>query len=198
MYFKTPNQKGAFLMKRFKRFVLNKRKGWLMGIAIYQLLGAIVLLILMVTILSAQPEISGGVIFAVIPMIALSLVSIMAGIFYFIKGKELKFYTLSKLNLCAQLLQLTIPPGFTFIYYYGPYFALGINGHTLAIRFETLTANFNFSIGGQEEGLVVLFNCVPLLILIILRWIERNKTAPTGFDNSFVDGPRQEATPQEV
>jgi hypothetical protein len=182
-----------------KKHILNNRKRWLTGIAIYQLLGGVVMLILLITILSSQPEISGGVIFAVIPMAGLSLVSLIAGIFYFVKGKEVKFFTLSKLNLCAQILQLTVPPGFTYMYYYGPYIALGVDTDRMfTIKFETLTANFNFMIGGQEENVLVLINIIPILILLIVRWIERYKIEPSEFDDSFVDGPRQEVTQQEV
>ena len=181
-----------------KKHILRNKKRWLTGIAIYQLLGGLVMLILLFTILGRQ-EVSAGVVLAVIPMVALSLVSLFAGVLYFFKKNEIRFYTLSKLNFCAQLLRLAIPPGFTYCYYYGPYLALGIDTDRMfTIKFEMLTANFNFSFGGQDEGLLIMLNCVPLLILIILRWIERNKTEPTEFDDSFLNGPKQEVTPHEV
>jgi hypothetical protein len=181
-----------------KKHVLRNRKRWLTGIAIYQLLGGLVMLIFLFSILSGQ-QISAGVVLAVIPMVALSLVSLFAGLLYFFKGKEIRFYTLSKLNFCAQLLQLAIPPGFTYRFYYGPYLALGLDtDHMFTIKFETLTANFGFSFGGQDEGLLLMFNCIPLLILIILRWIERNKIESPEFEDSFIEGPQQEVTQQEI
>jgi hypothetical protein len=156
------------------------------------LVGGLVMLILTITIFGSQ-EVSGGVIFAISPIIALILVSLMAGILYFVKGNEVRFFTLSKINFCSQLIQLAIPPGFSFGFYYGPYLTIGIDGHAVAIKYEMLTANFGFSIGNPIEKLMVLFNLIPLFILIILRWIERNKTASPEFENTFAEGPQQEA-----
>jgi hypothetical protein len=181
-----------------KKHILKYRKRWLTGIAIYQLLGGLVMLILLFSILSGQ-EVSAGVVLAVIPMVALSLVSLFAGILYFFKKNEIRFYTLSKLNFCAQLFQLAIPPGFTYRFYYGPYLALGVDTDRMfTIKFETLTANFGFSFGSQDEGLLVMLNCIPLLILIILRWVERNKEVSPEFENSFIEGSQEEVTQQEA
>ncbi|MBO9201187.1 MULTISPECIES: hypothetical protein [Niastella] len=175
-----------------KKHVLKYRKRWLTGIAIYQLLGGLVMLILLFSILMGQ-EVSPGVILAIIPMVALSLVSLIAGIMHFIKGNEVRFYTLSKLNFCAQLLQLAIPPGFTYRFYYGPYLAVGVDTDRMfTIKFETLTANFGFSFGTQDEGLLVMLNCIPLFMLIVLRWIERNKIASPEFEGAFIEGSQQE------
>lgn len=178
----------AFIMKNS---VLNNRKRWSTGIAIYQLLGSLAMIIFLISIIMSQ-EVSGGMIFALIPISALCLVSLMAGILYFVKGNELRFFTLSKLNLCAQTIQFTLP-GFIFRFYYGPYLALGFDGDpSFRLKFETLTANFGFSIGSTGEETLVLINCIPIFLLIVLRWIERNKTASPEFETAFAEAPQQE------
>jgi hypothetical protein len=176
---------------QMKQSVLNNRKRWSTGIAIYQLIGSITMIIFLVSIIMSQ-EVSAGMIFALIPMSALCLVSLMAGILYFFKGNELRFFTLSKLNFCAQILQFTLP-GFIFRFYYGPYLAFGFDGDpSFRLKFETLSANFGFSIGATSGETLVLINCIPLIPLIILRWIERNKTVSPEFETSFADAPQQE------
>ena len=178
-------------MKRFKQVVLDNKRRWGMGIAIYQLVGAFTMVILLITLLQGQ-EVSGGLIFAIIPMGALSLVSLMAGILYFFKRNEIRFFTLSKLNFCAQIIQLTVP-GFAYWFYFGPYLAVGFDGDpSLRIKFETLSANFGFHIGGANEETLVVFNLIPLIPLMVLRWIERNKIVSPEYETSFIEEPQQE------
>jgi hypothetical protein len=190
MYFGKPvNMTGfSYFMKQQ---ILNNRKRWLLGIAIYQLAGAVTMIIFLISILMGQ-EVSAGLIFAIIPMGALSLVSLLAGVLYFSKGNEIRFFTLSKLNFCAQIIQLSLP-GFVFRFYYGPYLAAGFDGDpSFRLMFETLSANFGFTIGSSDEEMMVLFNLIPLIPLIILRWIERNKIVSPSFETSFLEEPQQE------
>jgi hypothetical protein len=179
---------GFFIMKKH---ILAHRRAWSKGIAIYEILGGIVALIFIYRILSN--DINAGLILVLIPILGLSLASLFAGIFFFIKGNELRFYTLSKLNFCSHLLQLAVP-GFKFIFYYGPFLAIGFDGdYNFVMQFETLTMNFALQIGNAEEYYVTL-NLIAILPLIILRWIERN---PPGKDaeleKAFMeDLPQQE------
>lgn len=170
-------------MKQFKRFVLNNRKGWGMSIALYQLLGALVVFLLMYLNIS---ELSAGVVIVLIPLIGITLTGFIAGILYLIKGYTLRFFTLSKLNFCFQLLQLSVW-GFGFGFYYGPYLALGFDSESFfRIKFEMLTANFNLRIGETTEQ-VVLINLIPLIPILALRWLERNPIDATEFENSFLE-----------
>jgi len=154
-----------------------------MGIAIYQIVGSLVIFLLIYLYVN---EITPGVIFALIPILSVCLVSLMAGIFFFFKKQELRFFTLSKLNFCIQILQLSLP-GFAFIFYYGPYLGIGVDGDpSFRLKFEMLTANFSFRIGETEEH-YVLFNLVPLIPLMALRWIERNPVTAPALENSFID-----------
>lgn len=167
-----------------------------MGLAIYQIIGSLVTIFLIVTIVK---NINAGVVLALIPIVAWSLVSLCAGIVYFIKGNELRFYTLSKLNFCFQLIRLSVP-GFAFTFFYGPYLAAGFdfNDHTFVVKFETLTANFDFRIG-QTEEYHVLCNLVALFLLLSLRWIERNPVVDKENENAFGDDwqPLEEASGQQ-
>jgi len=171
-----------------KKFVLNHRKRWTLSIAIFQLLGALVSLYLIFTVV-ANNGISFAVVFAVLPILGITLVSLFAGIFYFIKGEknELRFFTLSKLNFCVHFLQLAVP-GFAFIYYYGPYLAFGFDGDfSFLLRFQTLTINFAFSIGSTDGEHEVLFNIIPIIPLLALRWIERNPVESPDPEKAFVE-----------
>ena len=167
-----------------KKSILKNRKRWCTGIAIYQILGAAVSVILICTLV---PNLSAGVIFALVPLLAMCLMSLLAGVLFFVKGNESRFFTLSKLNFCLQIPQLSMT-GFAFAFYYGPYLAVGFgDGSNLLGKFEMLTSNVAFQIGGAEP-FYILLNLVPLFLLIILRWIERNPmvTAPE-LENAFVE-----------
>jgi hypothetical protein len=170
-------------MKRFKQFVLNNRKGWGMGIAIYQLIGALVMFLLMYSNIAVF---SAGVVLVLIPLVGITLTGFIAGIMYFIKGYTLRFFTLSKLNFCFQILQLSVQ-GFAFIYYYGPYLAVGFGGdYFFNIKFELLTANFSLRLGNTAEQFVFI-NLIPLIPILALRWIERNPVVSPEFENSFAE-----------
>jgi hypothetical protein len=154
-----------------------------MGIAIYQLIGALVMFLLMY---SNIPVFSAGVVFVMIPLVGITLTGFIAGIVYFVKGYTLRFFTLSKLNFCFQLLQLSVH-GFAFKYYYGPYLAAGFGGdYFFNIKFELLTANFALRFGGTNEQFVFI-NFIPLIPILALRWIERNPVLSPEFENSFVE-----------
>src|SRR5689334_5409068 len=111
-------------MKKFKQFVLKNRKGWGLGIAIYQLIGSLVVFLLMYLNI---PELNAGIVLALIPLIGITLTGFVASIVYFMKGYTLRFFTLSKLNFCFQILLLSVK-GFAFAFYYGPYLAIGFDG----------------------------------------------------------------------
>jgi hypothetical protein len=170
-------------MKRFRQFVLNNRRGWGIGIAIYQLLGSLVILLLM--FLNIQ-ELSAGVVLVLIPLIGITLTGFIAAVIYFVKGYTLGFFTLSKLNFCFQMLQLSVS-GFAFAFYYGPYLAIGFGADSLFhIKFEMLTANFSLQFGETEEQ-YGLINLIPLIPILALRWVERNPVEVTEYENSFLE-----------
>jgi hypothetical protein len=107
------------------------------------------------------------------PFIALYIVSLCAGIFYWIKGQEWRFYFLSLLNFCAQVLQFVVA-GISFKYYYGLYLAIGFNDEpNLVIRFESLTLNYLIQFGEAHITEVMIYP-LPILFIIILRWMEKN------------------------
>jgi hypothetical protein len=170
-------------MKRFKQFVLNNRRGWGMGIAIYQLLGSVVIFLLMYFNIT---ELSIGVLLVLVPLVGITLTGFTAGVLYFIKGYTLRFFTLSKLNFCFQLLQLSVS-GFAFLFYYGPYLAVGFDSESFfRIKFEMLTANFSLRLGETEEQFG-LINLIPLIPVLALRWIERNPVASPALEDSLID-----------
>lgn len=172
-------------MKRFKQFVLNNRRGWGIGIAIYQLLGSLVIFLLMY--LHIQ-ELSAGVVFVLIPLIGITLTGFIASVVYFVKGYTLRFFTLSKLNFCFQMLQLSVS-GFAFAFYYGPYLAIGFGDTLFHIKFEMLTANFGLQFSELEEQ-YGLINLIPLIPILALRWVERNPVEVTEYENSFLEEQR--------
>jgi hypothetical protein len=173
-------------MKRFKKNVLNNRRGWGLGIAIYQLIGSLVIFLVM--FLNIQ-QLSAGVLLALIPLIGITLTGFIASIIYFVKGYTLRFFTLSKLNFCFQLLQLSVS-GFAFAFHYGPYLAVGLEGDSLfSMKFEMLTANFSLQFGETEEQFG-LINLIPLIPILALRWVERNPVEVTQFENSFLEEPQ--------
>jgi hypothetical protein len=170
-------------MKKFKQFVLNNRKGWGISIAIYQLIGSLVIFLLMY--LNVQ-ELSAGVMFVLIPLVGITLTGFMAAIIYFIKGYTLRFFTLSKLNFCFQILLLSVQ-GFSYAFYYGPYLAIGFDAESFfRMRFEMLTATFNLRLGQTNEQFLFI-NLFPLIPILALRWIERNPVEATEFENSFLE-----------
>jgi hypothetical protein len=154
-----------------KQFVLRNRKAFGIGIAIYNLLGGIAGLILLYTILDSNTSV--GTYIVISPIIALYIVSLLSGIFYFRQRQQWRFYFLSKLTLCMQVIQLTVA-GFAFIFYYGPYLAIGFDGEpNFLLSFQTLTINFLIQFGDVELQSFKI-NLIPVLLLIILRWLERN------------------------
>jgi len=168
-----------------KKSILKRRKRWGTGIAVYEILGGLVSIILICRLVTT---LTPGVIFALIPLLAMCLVSLVAGVLFFVKGNELRFFTLSKLNFCLQLLSISIPPGFVFTFYYGPYLAFGFGDdfHFLA-KFELLTSNVAFLIGGTEPHYVLL-DLVPLFLLLMLRRIEKAPTVTSPeLENAFVE-----------
>jgi len=170
-------------MKKFKQFVLKHRRGWGLGIAIYQLIGSLVIFLLMYLNIKM---LSAGVILVLIPLIGITLTGFVASIIYFIKGYTLRFFTLSKLNFCFQILQLSVK-GFAFAFYYGPYLAIGFDSDVFfRIKFEMLTANFGLRLGETEEQFVFI-NLIPLIPILALRWIERNPVEVTEFEHSFLE-----------
>jgi hypothetical protein len=170
-------------MKKFKQFVLKHRRGWGLGIAIYQLIGSLVIFLLMYLNIKM---LSAGVILVLIPLVGITLTGFVASIIYFIKGYTLRFFTLSKLNFCFQILQLSVK-GFAFAFYYGPYLAIGFDSDVFfRIKFEMLTANFGLRLGETEEQFVFI-NLIPLIPILALRWIERNPVEVTEFEQSFLE-----------
>lgn len=170
-------------MKKFKQFVLKHRKGWGLGIAIYQLIGSLVIFLLM--FLNIQ-IVTTGVVFVLIPLIGITLTGFIASFIYFTKGYTLRFFTLSKLNFCFQMLQISVT-GFAFAFYYGPYLAIGFDSELFfRIKFEMLTANFALRIGETEEQFVFI-NLIPLIPILALRWVERNPVEVSEFENSFLE-----------
>jgi hypothetical protein len=170
-------------MKKFKQFVLKHRRGWGLGIAIYQLIGSLVIFLLMYLNIKM---LSAGVILVLIPLVGITLTGFVASIIYFIKGYTLRFFTLSKLNFCFQILQLSVK-GFAFAFYYGPYLAIGFDSDVFfRIKFEMLTANFGLRLGETEEQFVFI-NLIPLIPILALRWIERNPVEVTEFEHSFLE-----------
>jgi hypothetical protein len=135
-------------------------------------------------------EFSAGVVLVMIPLVGITLTGFVAGILYFIKGYTLRFFTLSKLNFCFQLLQLSVK-GFAFAFYYGPYLAVGFDGDAFfRINFEMLTANFSLRLGATEQQFVSI-NLIPLIPILALRWIERNPVASPEFESSFIEEQNQ-------
>ena len=131
-------------------------------------------------------EVHAGVVLVLIPLIGITLTGFIASIIYFIKGYTLRFFTLSKLNFCFQMLQISIS-GFAFAFYYGPYLAIGFDSDMFfRIKFEMLTANFALRLGETEEQFVFI-NLVPLIPILALRWIERNPVEVSEFENSFLE-----------
>ena len=158
-----------------KKFVLANRKVFGISIAIYEILGGIIGLGFVYSLINEETSV-GTILIIIMPIVALYLVSLMAGVFYFWKGNEWRFYFLSKLNLCFQVIQLVLA-GVSFMFYYGPYLAIGFDGeYNFHMKLEPLTLNF-FVRFGDTESQFIMINVIPIVLLIILRWMERNATA---------------------
>ena len=156
-----------------KSFILDNRKRFLQALAIYQILGGISLIILMIQSYSSL----GGVAMLVImlmlaPMFGLCLLFIYAGYCYF-RGRTSRFYLLTYFNLWLQVFQVTIPTILSFKYYYGPYLGIGIDGELdLLFRFEMLTSYFKVGIM-TAAGFELMINFVPIGLLSIVSLIEK-------------------------
>lgn len=154
-----------------KLWVLKNRRPILMIIAIYQFIGGLIGIWLIYSI--ASPGVNAGFVLAVIPIVALILCSLFAGIFYFFKGETTRFFLLSKINFIAQMIQFTVA-GIKFTFYYGAYFTIGLNqDHILAFTMGYELVEFAMSFG-TFDFYYLYINLVPLIPLAILRWCERN------------------------
>jgi hypothetical protein len=160
---------------RMKKFVVDNSKAFSIFLAIYILLGGLTGFYLIYSLVDENTGLGSYIV--IIPIAALYLVSLLGGIFYFVQSQRWRFYFLAKLVLCCQVIQLAVT-GFTYYFYYGPYLALGfLEGDGLMFKFETLTCAFGVRFGNVEtQGLMI--NAMPILLLIILRWIERAEKAP--------------------
>lgn len=159
-----------------------------MIMAIYQLIGSIAMVLVLVFNLDFGTLTPVAFLYLA-PMIGLCVVSLLAGISYFTKN-ERRFLLLSKINFWAQTVQLSIA-GFGFAYYYGPYVYFGIGGRGFKAGFELLTAYFNFSIG-STDGFYLIVNAVPIFFLQALKWIGR-KPVPAELEHAF-----EEEAPQNL
>lgn len=155
-----------------KEFVLTHRKFFSIFLAVYVMLGGLFGLYLIFSIINTDTGL--GAYLMIIPIAALYLVSLLGGIFYFVGPQRWRFYFLAKLALCFQVIQLAVK-GFSFLFYYGPYLALGVREDDgIVLKFESLGLSFNATLGEVEiQG--VMINLVPILLLIILRWLERGE-----------------------
>lgn len=161
---------------RMKKFVVAHSKAFGIFLSIYILLGGLTGLWLIYTLVDENTGLGSYIV--IVPIAAIYLVSLLGGIFYFVRSQRWRFYFLAKLVLCCQVIQLAVT-GFTYYFYYGPYFAPGFwEGDGLIFKFESLTATFGVRFGDVEtQGFMI--NLVPILLLIILRWIERAEREPT-------------------
>jgi len=167
-----------------KKFVLNHRKQWCIGLSVYQILGALVAIIFLLSIV--KNNMYPGVIIVLIPIATICIVSLLAGVLFF-RGNESRFFTLSKVSFWVQILQLSLG-GFGFIFYYGPYLAVGFdNDSKFLMKFESLSCNFSIELGDTSEQYVLL-NLVPVFLLITLRWLQRNPIVSSPeLENAFVE-----------
>src|SRR5688572_15423570 len=101
-----------------KQFVLKNRKIFLAIISIFQIAGSLVMFYLMFR--AVRPDSHAGQYFALFPLLIINVISLFAGVFYFIYGERTRFFLLSKLNFCLQIIQFSVN-GFKYSYYYGPY-----------------------------------------------------------------------------
>lgn len=163
--------------------MLDNRRGILLTIAIYQALGGLLAAFLMFNLL--PPDVHAGVILVLIPIAAICLISFFAGIVYFFKGETTRFFLLSKLNFCFQIIQFSLV-GLTYYFNYGFYLTAGMDGNYTFIGGVGLSAAmFGVKLGPTDYSFFQL-NLFPLIPLIILRWAERNpKQDPT--DLLFAD-----------
>jgi hypothetical protein len=169
-----------------KKFVLKNIRAWSMTIAIYQIAGAIAMML----VIAFNIKVLGVATFIfLMPIFGLCLVSLMAGISY-IQKNERRFFVLSKINFWAQTIQFSLVI-VGFAYYYGPYLYIGIGGGGFKLGLEFLTAFFNVNINSGEH-FYLLVNAIPLFFLRALKWIERNPVT-TELENAFED-----STPQSV
>ncbi|HEX6180325.1 MAG TPA: hypothetical protein VFZ47_03720 [Chitinophagaceae bacterium] len=154
-----------------KSFILNHRKRFLQGFAIYQIVGGIAgILMLYFLYWSQGAAVIVGTMFVIAPFVALYLISIYAGYCYF-KGRMTRFYVLTFFLLWLQVFQFTIP-GFKFGFYYGPYLAIGTNSDLqFFMNFNTLTVNFNIALM-SPTGFALMINFIPVAFLSIISLIK--------------------------
>jgi hypothetical protein len=127
---------------------------------------------------------SAGQILALIPILAITLISLFAGVLHFF-NKKIQFYTLSKLNFCLQIIQLSTG-GIKYYFYYGAYLTAGLyrdGAFNLELGFNLV--DFAVQLGEMDDRFFAL-NLFPFIPLIILRWAERNPS-PEPFEKTFTE-----------
>jgi hypothetical protein len=158
-----------------KKFILANPKVFGTILAVYTILGGVVGLLLIYSLINEETTLGNYIV--IVPIAILYLISVFAGVFYFWKQQRQRFYFLTKLILCFQVLQIVVK-GFAYTFYYGPYLAIGFDGEpNFQLKFESLTLNF-FVHFGDTETQSFMVNLVPIILLIILRWLERNPYTP--------------------
>ena len=178
----APDVSGAFSMKKF---VLRNYRGFSMFLAIYQIAGAIAMLLVIAFNIKVFDVIT---LLFLLPIIGLCLVSLAAGISY-IQKNDRRFFILSKINFWAQTVQFSLVV-FGFAFYYGPYLYIGIGGGGFKVGLELLTAFFNVNIN-SGENFYLLVNAIPIFFLRTLRWLERIPVA-TELENAFQEELKDE------
>lgn len=157
-----------------KSFVLKNSKAFGIFLSVYAMLGALAGSYLIFSVVDKNTGL--GAYIVLVPIAAIYLVSLLGGIFYFVKTQRWRFYFLVKLVLCCQVIQLAVK-GFTYAFYFGPYLGVGFGqGDGLIINFELLATTFRVYFGDVELQSVQI-NLLAILLLFVLRWLERDEKA---------------------
>lgn len=157
-----------------KQFILKNRKTFGIFLALYQLMGGIMGFTVVYSYTQAQPGFSTW--FWLTPFLVLLVISVCAGIFYFVKGQKWRFYLLSSLNLSAQVIQIMLS-GFYILYYTGAYVAIGMdNEFSVVMKCDLRLANMAIGAGEIVEQSVMI-NLVPVLLLVILYCLKKGEKA---------------------
>jgi len=162
--------------------LIRNRKPILAGIAIYQLLGSALQFYLLYQFVGPGMHLGNYV--ALLPMLCISFISLLAGACYFIYGERYRFYLLSTINFCLQIVQLSVP-GFKFAFYCLLYLGVAIDhNYSLQVDFDFFSAFMSFSLNNPEFQFFKL-NLVPLVPLLLLRWLEKNPAGREA-ENAFL------------
>lgn len=176
-----------------KALVLNNKKLFGLFLSLYAIIGGFIGMYLVYQ--QVGPDTGLGTYIVLVPIGIIYLLSFWGGIAYHLERQRWRFFMLLKLVLCLQLIQFAAK-GFTFIFFFGPYWGIGYDTvDAITVQFKLLNLSFSVSLGDAEVQSFHI-NAIAIFLLVILHWLERaEKESDQAEVDQFlrqIDGSRQQ------